>query len=139
MDIINLTPNSPYCMDFEDDDLLNFAWISDLSGCSFNGILFKGVLVSRMAWQIDPPWCAENGVVGIATLETLHKYRCQGYARELVNFIRGKFPDMPLVIEVNNPFSYQFWSRYKPVLLGRGRGHASLFKVSPLRQISNAV
>ena len=139
MEIISITPSSPYCLAFENDELLNFAWITDLSGCSFCGILVDGVLVSRMAWQTDPPWCAEKGVVGVATLETLHKHRCHAYARELVNFIRGKFPDKPLVIEVNNPFSYQFWSRYSPVSLGRGRGYASLFKVTSLHQVSNAV
>ncbi|GBF32619.1 hypothetical protein DCCM_0815 [Desulfocucumis palustris] len=139
MEIISITPHSPYCLDFENDDLLSFAWISDFSGCNFTGIVENGVLVCRMAWEMDPHWCQEKGVVGVATLETLHKYRCQGYAKKLVDYIRGSFPEMPLVLEVNSPISFRFWSRYNPVSLGRGRGHASLFKVAPLGHISNAV
>lgn len=139
MDIISLTPNSPYCKAFENDMMLNFAWISDLSGCYFHGILKDGVLAARAAWQLDPPWCNEKGVVGIVSIETLHKFRRQGNAQLLVDFIRNKYPERAVVFEVNNPFSYQFWKRYQPVSLGRGRGHASLFKISPLRPISNAV
>lgn len=139
MEIISLTPNSPYCRAFENDVMLSFAWISDLSGCSFNGILVDGVLAARVAWQLDPPWCKEKGVVGIVTIETLHKFRRRGYAQVLVDFVRNKNPEKYVVFEVNSPFSFQFWKRYKPVSLGRGRGHASLFKIAPAKPISNAV
>ncbi|MFZ5652003.1 MAG: GNAT family N-acetyltransferase [Bacillota bacterium] len=131
MEVISLTPSSPLCRDFENDDMLTYAWISDLTGCSFNGIVINGELAARVAWQNDPSWCPEKGVVGIVTLETLHRYRRQGIAQKLVSFIRSKFPDKPVVFEVNTPWAYHFWQRYNPVSMGRGRGHSSLYKLMP--------
>lgn len=139
MEVISLTPSSPLCRDFERDEMLTYAWISDLTGCSFSGIIVNGELVARVAWQVDPPWCPEKGVVGIVTLETLHKYRRQGIAQKLVSFIRGKYPERPVVFEVNTPWAYHFWQRYNPVSMGRGRGHSSLYKLMPLGQNREAI
>ncbi|MFZ5597363.1 MAG: GNAT family N-acetyltransferase [Bacillota bacterium] len=132
MEIVSLTPSSPLCRVFEDDEMLSYAWISDLTGCSFTGIVVNGELVARGAWQLDPPWCREKGILGIVTLETLHKHRRKGYAQVLVNHIREKFPALPVVIEVNTPWAYHFWERYKPEILGRGRGHSTLLKLPSL-------
>jgi len=132
MEVISLTPSSPLCHAFENDEMLTYAWISDLTGCIFNGILANGELAARVAWQLDPPWCPERGVMGMVTLETLHKYRRHGYAQVLVDHIRGKFPDKPLVFEVNTPWAYHFWLRYKPETVGRGRGHSTLLRLEPL-------
>ncbi|MFZ5648718.1 MAG: GNAT family N-acetyltransferase [Bacillota bacterium] len=139
MEVVSLTPGSPLCRAFENDEMLIYAWISDLSGCYFNGIITGGELAARVAWQLDPPWCSEKGVVGIVTLETLHRYRRQGFAQKLVNFVRSKFPDRPVVFEVNTPWAYHFWQRYNPVSLGRGRGHSTLLKLIPLGQNKEAI
>jgi len=132
MEIISITPVSSLCRAFENDELLNFAWICDLTGCKFNGILENGELAARVAWQLDPPWCGEKGVVGIVTLETLHRYRRRGFAQVLVDFVRDKFSDRPVVFEINTPWAYHFWQRYNPKTLGSGRGHSSLLRLSPL-------
>lgn len=139
MDVISITPGSPLCRDFEKDEMLTFAWISDLTGCSFNGILANGELAARVAWQLNPSWCPETGVVGIVTLETLHKFRRNGFAQKLVDHIRGKFPEMPVVFEVNTPWAFYFWQRYNPVTLGRGRGHSTLLKLMPLGKNKEAI
>lgn len=132
MEVISITPSSPLCRTFEDDQLLSFAWISDLLDCNFNGILDNGELAARIAWQLDPPWCPEKGVVGIVSVETLPRYRRRGYARALVDYVRMKFPDRPVVFELNTPWAFQFWKRYEPDCLGRGRGYSSLMKLLPL-------
>ncbi len=139
MEVISLTPSSPLCRAFENDEMLTYAWISDLTGCIFNGILYNGELAARVAWQLDPPWCSEKGVMGLVTLETVHKYRRHGYAQILVEYIRGKFPDKPLVFEVNTPWAYHFWQRYKPETMGRGRGHSTLLRLCPLGQNREAI
>jgi len=132
MEVISITPSSPLCRTFEDDDLLSFAWISDLIGCFFNGVLEDGELAARIAWQLDPPWCPEKGVVGIVTVETRPKFRRQGCAKMLVDFVRGRFPDRPVVFELNTPWAFQFWKQYDPNCIGRGRGFSSLMKLIPL-------
>lgn len=133
MKIISLTPNSPYCVEFEQEEFVQFAWISNLSDCKFTGVLEDGILVSRMAWQMDPPWGKEErGVIGIASLETLYQYRCRGYGKALVDYIRAQYPGLPLVLEINNPFAFKFWSRYKPQVLGKGRAHNYVYKIAPL-------
>lgn len=132
MEVVSITPSSPLCRTFEDDDLLNYAWTSDLIGCNFNGILEDGELAARIAWQLDPPWCPEKGVVGIVSVETLPRFRKRGYAQTLVDYVRGKFPDRPVVFELNTPWAYQFWKRYQPDFLGRGRGISTLMKLLPL-------
>lgn len=133
MQIITLTPSSPYCLEFEEEEFVQFAWISNLNDCSFLGVIESGILVSRMAWQLDPPWGkGEKGVVGIASIETLYHYRCQGYAKALVEYIHEQYPDKPLVMEINNPFAFLFWSRYSPETLSSGRANSFLYKISPL-------
>jgi predicted acetyltransferase len=132
MEVISITPSSPLCRTFETDEMVSFAWISDLIGCNFNGILDEGELASRIAWQLDPPWCPEKGVVGIVTVETLPKFRKRGYARALVDFVRSKYPNLPVVFELNTPWAYQFWKRYDPDCLGRGRGISMLMKLLPM-------
>lgn len=132
MEVISITPSSPLCRPFEDDDLLSFAWVSDLIGCSFNGVLDNGELAARIAWQVDPPWCPEKSVVGIVSVETLPRYRGKGYAQALVDYVRGKFPERPVVFELNTPWAYQFWKRYQPDCLGRGRGVSTLMKLLPM-------
>ncbi len=132
MELISITPSSPLCRTFEDDEMLSFAWISDLIGCNFNGVLENGELVSRIAWQLDPPWCPEKGVVGIVSVETRPKYRRRGYASALVDYVREKFPDRPVVFELNTPWAYQFWKNYDPGYIGRGRGISTLMKLLPL-------
>jgi hypothetical protein len=139
MELISITPSSPLCREFENDEMLNYAWISDLTGCSFNGILSDGELAARMAWQLDPSWCAEKGVVGIVSLETLHRFRRLGYAQVLVEYLRRKFPDRPVVLEVNTPWAYHFWQRYNPVSLGKGRGHSTLLRLMPLGENREAI
>ena len=139
MDVIGITPSSPLCREFENDEMLNYAWISDLTGCSFNGVLANGVLAARMAWQLDPPWCGEKGVVGVVSLETLHRFRRMGYAQVLVEYLRSRFPDRPVVFEVNTPWAYHFWQRYNPDTLGRGRGHSTLLKVMPAGKNREAI
>ncbi|MCL5935099.1 MAG: GNAT family N-acetyltransferase [Firmicutes bacterium] len=139
MEIISITPSSPLCRAFEDDELLNYAWICDLTGCNFNGIMGNGELAARVAWQLDPPWYSEKGVVGIVTLETLYRYRRRGYAQELVNYVRGRFPDRPVVLEINTPWAYHFWQRYKPDTMGRGRGHSTLLRLVPLTKNREAI
>ncbi|MFZ5642455.1 MAG: hypothetical protein ACOY46_02545 [Bacillota bacterium] len=139
MEVISITPSSPLCRDFENDEMLTYAWITDLTGCQFNGILANGVLAARVAWQVDPSWCSEKGVVGIVTLETLHRYRRHGYAQILVEYVRSRFPDRPLVFEVNTPWAYHFWQRYSPVSLGRGRGHSTLLKIMSLGKSLEAI
>lgn len=133
MEVISITPSSPLCRTFENDELLSYAWISDLIGCSFNGVLVDGELAARIAWQIDPPWCQEKGVVGVVTVETLPRYRRNGYAQVLVDYVRGRHPERPLVFEMNTPWAFQFWKRYKPDCIGRGRGVSSLMKLVPLK------
>jgi len=137
MEIISLTPNSPYCRDFEDDNLLSFAWISDLSGCRFNGVLVDGVLVARMAWQVNPSWCPEKNVVGIVSLETLHKFRCRGYGKVLVEYLRSTFPSLSMAFEINTPFAHNYWQRYQPHPLGKGRGNSYLWLLPPLSKPLN--
>lgn len=132
MKIIRLTPHSPYCKEFENEALLHFSWLGDMSGLHFHGVLVEGTLVARVAWQLDPGWCSEPGVLGIATLETLPRFRCQGFGQALVNYLRAAYPEKPVVFEVNSPFAFHFWQRYRPVYLGRGRGAASLYKIPPL-------
>jgi hypothetical protein len=139
MEIVSITPGSPLCRIFEEDEMLNFSWNCDLSGCAFNGVLGNGELVSRMAWQLDPPWCKEKGVVGIVSLETLYRYRRHGYAQRLVGYIRDLFPDKPVVLEVNTPWAYLFWQRYKPITLGRGRGHSTLLRIASLEMEKKAI
>lgn len=132
MEIISITPSSPLCRTFENDEMLNYAWISDLIGCHFNGVVENGELAARIAWQIDPPWCPEKGVVGIVSLETLTKYRRKGYAQVLVDHVRKRYPDRPVVFELNTPWAYEFWKRYEPNFLGRGRGASTLMKINPM-------
>jgi len=139
MEVISITPSSPLCREFENDEMLNYAWISDLTGCSFNGILSNGELAARMSWQLDPPWCKEKGVVGIVSLETLYKFRRLGFAQVLVDYVRVRFPHSPVVFEVNTPWAYHFWERYNPVSLGRGRGHSTLLKLMPLGKNREAI
>lgn len=132
MEIVSITPSSPLCLAFENDELLNYAWISDMIGCNFHGVLEAGELVARIAWQVDPPWCIEKGVVGIVTLETLACHRRHGYAKLLVDYVRSRLPELPVVLEVNTPWAFLFWQRYQPVTLGRGRGASTLLKLAPL-------
>ncbi len=132
MEIISITPSSPLCRIFENDELLNFAWTSDLIGCSFNGVVDGGELAARIAWQLDPPWCPEKGVVGIVSVETLPRYRRRGYAQVLVEYVRSMFPKRAVVFEVNTPWAYQFWKQYQPDILGRGRGISMLMRLIPL-------
>ena len=139
MQVVSITPGSPLCRDFENDEMLNYAWISDLTGCSFNGVVANGILAARVAWQVDPTWHSEKGVVGIVTLETLHRFRRHGYAQVLVDFVRSRFPDYPVVFEVNTPWAYHFWQRYKPETLGKGRGHSTLLKIMPLEKSKAAM
>ncbi|MFZ5634754.1 MAG: GNAT family N-acetyltransferase [Bacillota bacterium] len=139
MEIISITPSSPLCRAFENDELLNYAWISDMIGCNFHGVLENGELVARIAWELDPPWCPEKGVVGIVSVETLTSYRRNGYAQVLVDYVRGRFPDRPVVFEVNTPWAFHFWQRYKPDTIGRGRGASTLLKLAPLGSKKEAI
>lgn len=134
MEMVKLTPGSPYCVQFEKDALLCFAWNLDLSHCNFNGLVVDGVLVARIAWEENPGWGKYENAVGIVSLETHYKYRCKGYGQFMVDYIRRKFSTRPVVLEINSPFAFQFWRRYNPINLGRGRGHASVFMLPPYDQ-----
>ncbi len=134
MQIISLTPNSPYCLAFEEEEFVQYPWITDLSDCFFLGILADGILVSRMAWQYDPPWGkGQKEVLGIASIETLLAYRGNGYASHLVAHIRNLNPDRPLLMEINNPFAFGFWNRYPIEFLGASRANAFLYRLPSLK------
>ncbi len=133
MQIINLTPSSPYCLAFEEEEFIQFPWVINLSDCFFLGILEDGILVSRMAWQYDPPWGkGQKDVIGIASIETLLAYRGNGYASQLVAYIRNLNPDKPLLVEINNPFAFGFWNRYPIEVLGPSRANAFLYRLPAL-------